>query len=172
MSKKSFYLACLLVTLGASTSLYAAEITEPNQIISNSPECNNTLNTFNFVSTNEKINSSGNFEFQISTTVKSDKFKFDSSSATIEISAADVLKYYDGPTVSGYDGHKYTIELKTSLGITKASKTFKVGESDTWDLSGLNPSTTYYLYISNDESLPSGYVIDGSGTIGSFAGTV
>ncbi|MBP1905663.1 hypothetical protein J2Z32_002293 [Paenibacillus turicensis] len=101
------------------------------------------------------------FEFNIRYSVESTSFKIDSSSVKVKASAH--VENYNGTRVSGYSGHKYTVEL--FKGFTTKSVQMKLGKTESGTISGLSKGSNYKLRVVNNDRLGDNHYLVGSGTI-------
>ncbi|WP_110932632.1 hypothetical protein [Paenibacillus bouchesdurhonensis] len=101
------------------------------------------------------------FEFKIRFSVQSTSFTIDSSSVTVDASA--YIEDEFGNSVSGYSGHKYTIQLLR--GLTTKSLQFDLGGTESGTISGLTSGGSYTLKVINNDYLSLGDYLTGSGTI-------
>ena len=117
----------------------------------------------------ERINSNGTFTFDVGYSITSTTFKVSSTSTRISLSAV-VKNAYGTNVSSSYPNHKYTITLYKSggWGSVAVATYYANGTSYQFDAVGLSTSDTYYFTIDNNDYLPAGTVVSGSGSISNY----
>lgn len=85
------------------------------------------------------------------------------NSSSVKVKASAHVEDMFGNYVSGYNGHKYTVEL--AKGLTSKSAQFKVGTTATKTLTGLKKGNKYTLTVINNDRLGDTVYLVGSGTI-------
>ena len=102
------------------------------------------------------------FSFKIRYSIESSKFTINSTSVYVDAWAE--VQDSAGNSHSGYDGHRYSIEI-FSVFLHKLLQ-FDIGGVETGTLSGFTAGNKYKMIISNNDLLPnSTYYLVGAGTI-------
>ncbi|MNW56151.1 hypothetical protein MKZ15_01655 [Paenibacillus sp. FSL R7-0216] len=168
--KKSFIIAtllCLVMVLGTSANVSANESDKSIKLsYGENYENKETGEYFRWVTSPTKKGIAANsvakeFEFKIRFSVESDGFTIDSSSVDIDSTAwvEDVF----GNVESGYEGHKYTVQLSRLL--TTKSLQFDIDGTESGTISGLTSGGTYKIKIINNDYIPDGQYLVGYGSV-------
>lgn len=101
------------------------------------------------------------FSFKIRYTIKSSSFTINASQAKLSVNAH--VKTDSGTTVSGYNGHLYSVSLLHAV----STKTIQcsVGYAHTGTFTGLSKGKSYYVYVVNNDELPATKFLVGNGSI-------
>lgn len=102
-----------------------------------------------------------NFTFKIRYSVKSSGVVTNSDSVTVKATAN--IENAAGQTVSGYTGHKYRVGLERLFWLKETTLSVKGTTSGT--ISGISSNSKHDLVITNEDYLPSGYYLVGSGSL-------
>lgn len=102
------------------------------------------------------------FSFKIRYSVTSSSFTVNSS--TVYVSSDAHVEDLYGNTVSGYDGHEYTVSI---VGLYNRNLQFSVGGTQSGTITGLNDGGSYKVQITNNDYLSDTLYLVGSGTVSS-----
>ena len=119
----------------------------------------------------QRVDSDGSFTFDVGYSVTSTKFQVSSTSTTINLRA-----HIEGPTgddvTDDYPNHRYQIIFYKVGSIIDPkiddSYFYADGTQNSWTVSGLNTSDTYYFKIINTDYLPNGTTVVGSGSLTNY----
>ena len=116
-----------------------------------------------------RIDSDGDFTFDVQFTLQSTSFYVSSDTITIQVRAR--IEYGAGEDVTDrYPNHRFQIEFGGG-GIfgESASRTFYAdGTTYYWTISGLDTDTLYAFTIINNDELPNGTSVVGTGRISNY----
>lgn len=151
--KKLLSLAICLMLAICLTSAAFADTSDGNQYI-------------RFDVPQTRIDSNGNFSFQIAASLVSDDFKIQSANTTTTISVyATLLNGSFNPIYSTNCEYRVTLQ-HGFFGITDFSINAVTGKSYSGSSNSLDPNATYRMLITKSGS--EGYYVEGTGTISNF----
>ncbi|WP_370827896.1 hypothetical protein [Fournierella massiliensis] len=128
---------------------------------------------FKFVPAIERIDSRGNFTFQVNSQLTSDSFKVKSNSTEITVRAG--IKNEAGVDLTqNHPNHVFTVVLyQKGFPFPKKMNTgtfYADNLSHSFETIGLSTDKEYYLVITNSMNLSGGVYVQGNGSISNFAG--
>jgi len=174
MLKKLLCLALAgILSIGMSTSVFAANYQKEELVCINGKQID--INTYSegqikIIPSTHRISSTGEFTFDVGYSVRSDKFKVNSTETTFTITAG--IEGSTGTNItSQYPNHKYQIILyKDNFWNTKVDSSYFYadGSQDTWTVINLDKNQKYYFVIYNTDSLPAGTTVVGNGSISNY----
>ncbi len=173
MKKNKIMATVMALTMLTSTNVFAneKELIEVNGKSVNMHMLSeaNTEDSIEIMPSKERINADGSFTFDVGYSVLSNEFKIKEGATSIRITTSAIIENSNGSNVTGsYEDHSYQIILYAN-GYEVGEKSFTAnGDTEMATYAGLDSRKTYTIKIINNDYLPAGTTVVGSGTISNY----